>query len=101
MWGQLGQGRLGQIWAPSRQQSHIDMGTLRGGQAEEDETTSEIGKFRSKDTQNRKTDVGIWDMLGQMAGAWNRLEEIWTHMGQEGTRLGSDAKFRLEWLGVA
>lgn len=101
MWGQLGQDRLGQIRALLRPQSHTDMGTFRGGQAEKDETISETGKFSSKDTQNRRADVGIWDMLGQMAGAWNRPEKMGTHTGQEGTRLGRDAKFRLAWLGVA
>lgn len=26
--------------------------------------------------KTRRTDVGIWDMLGQMAGAWNRPEKM-------------------------
>lgn len=51
------------------------MGTPKRGQAEKDKTTSETGKFGSKDTQNKKNRRGIWDMLGQMAGAWNRPEK--------------------------
>lgn len=55
--GKWGQERLlGQTYNCLRQQSHTDLGTLRGGQAENDETVMGTGKFGHKDT---------WDRMGR------------------------------------